>query len=123
MEAAHAEHRGLLEDALEHDRPRQGEDQLDVQVGRRLALQAHGKPHRAGFDRQHPAAAQPPLHLPHPHRVPRRDPEHPQQVLGPPAVQNHFAGNNLAGFQQQQVHRPVATYSRSSFFSKRRVAK
>ncbi len=123
MEAAHPEHRGLLEDALEHDRPRQGEDQLDVQVRGRLALQVHSKPHRARIRRQHPAAAQFALDHPHPHRGPRRDPEHPQQVLGPPAVQNHFAGNNLAGFQQQQVHRPVATYSRSSFFSKRRVAK
>ena len=123
MEAAHPEHCPLLENALEHDRPRQGEDQLQVQIRGHLALQAHSKPYRARIRRQHPAAAQFAIDHPHPHRIAHRDPEHPQQVLGPPAGEHRLVTGDLARFKQQQVHGPVAVYSRSSFSSKRRVAK
>ena len=123
VKTPHPEDCPLLEDTLEHDRPRQGEDQLQVQISGRLALQAHSKPHRARIRRQHPAAAQPAADHPHPDRIPRHHPEHPQQVLGPPAGEHRLVTGDLARFKQQQVHGPVAVYSRSSFSSKRRVAK
>ena len=41
----------------------------------------------------------------------------------PPEQSGEFSADDLARFKQQQVHGPVAVYSRSSFSSKRRVAK